>query len=264
MTARDHVLRLVRRARRRLEFVRLAKAASRGALAGAAAGLLSLLLARGMLPWALMATGAVAGFVAALLRRPIGLPAAALYLDRRLGTAERFATVATRPPDPLTIRVAEELAQVRRLPRSPVPRETALVPLALFLLFAAGLLPAPREETRAEAGFVVVAAGEGASAAEADAGTLERLARGERLAPIEAEALREAIERGVRRPEERRAARAALDRAIGGEGASGALVLEALKPRAADPKGAALRASAYPEALEFVRAYRRALQEDGQ
>lgn len=264
MTARDHVLRLVRRARRRLEAVRLAKAASRGALVGTVAGLLSLLFARGMLPWAFFAAGAVAGLVAALLRPPIGLPAAALWLDRRLETAERFATVVTRPPDPLTIRVAEELAQERRLPRSPVPREAALVPLALFLLFAAGLLPAPREEARAEAGFVVVAAEEGDGAAAADAATIEKLARNEPLSPREAEALREAIERGLRRPEERRVARAALDRAVGGEGASGAEVAEALKPRAADPRGATLRASAYPDAIEFVRAYRRALEEDGQ
>jgi hypothetical protein len=264
VTARDQVLRLVRRARRRLEFVRLAKAASQGALAGTALGLLSLFVERGMLPWAFLAAGAVAGFVVALLRPPIGSGDAALYLDRRLGTAERFATVATRPPDPLTIRVAEELAHLRRLPRSPVPREAALVPLALFLLFAAGLLPAPREEASAAAGFVVVAAEEGGSAAEADPATLERLARGERLTPREAELLREAIERGVRRPEERRAANAALDRAAKGEGASGAEVLEALKPRATDVQGAALLASAYPDAEEFVRAYRRALEEDRQ
>ena len=264
MTARDQVLRLVGRARRRLEAVRLLKAASQGALAGTVVGLLSLLVARGMLPWAFLGAGAVAGLVLALLRPPIGVGAAALYLDRRLGTAERFATVATRPPDPLTIRGAEELAHLRRLPRSPVPREAALVPLALFLLFAAGLLPAPREEAPEETGFVVVAAEEGDSAAEADPATLEKLARGERLSPREAELLREAIEREVRRPEERRAANAALDRAAGGEGASGAEVLEALKPRVADVQGAALLASAYPESEEFVRAYRRALEEDRQ
>ncbi len=264
MTARDHVLRLVRRARRRLEAARLAKAASKGALWGAAAGLLTVLFARGPLPWALMATGAVAGLLVALLGRPIGRAAAALFLDRRLGTAERFATVATRPPDPLTIRVAEELAHVTRLPRTPMPREMALVPLALFLLFATGLLPAPREAAPEAPGFVVApAAAETGTAAVADEATLEKLARGERLVPEEAEEVREAIERAVRRPEERRAAKAALARAAGGEGASGALVLEALKPRAADPRGAALLASAYPEEDEFVRAYRRAL-EDGQ
>ncbi len=263
MTARDQALRLVRRARRRLEAVRLAKAASKGAIGGAAAGLLSILFLRGPLPWALMALGAVAGLALALLRRPIGLDAAALYLDRRLGAAERFATVLTRPPDPLTNRVAEELAHLDRLPRTPMPRETALVPLALFLLFATGLLPAPREAAAEPPRFVVAAVAEEDAVASADEATLEKLARGERLAPEEAEAVREAIERALRRPEERRAATAALARAAAGEGASGALVLEALEPRAAGPGGAALRASAYPEREEFVRAYRQAL-EDGQ
>jgi hypothetical protein len=261
VTARDDALRLVRRARRRLEAARLAKAASRGALAGAAAGILS--LAFGLLPWAFLAAGAAAGLGAALLRPRIGLMSAALWLDRRLGAQERFATVVTLPPDPLTIRVAEELAAYRKLPRSPVPREAALVPLAIFLLFAAGLLPGPREEPREEAPFVVVAAEAVEGATPLDAATVEKLARRDPLAPHEAAALREAVERAVRRPEDRRAALGALDKAVGGEGASGAIVLEALNPRPADPsQGAMLRASAYPEALEFVRAYRRALEED--
>ena len=259
MTPRDHALRLVRRARRRLEAIRLGKAASQGALLGAAAGIVALPLVR--LPWLLFAAGALAGLVLALRRTPITLPAAALYLDRRLGTSERFATVATLPPDPLTLRVADELAPVRRLPRSPVPREAALLPLALFLLFATGLLPEPRATARAEEFVVVPAAAEkGAPAADPDA--LGKLARGEPLTPQEAEALREAIERQVRRPEERRAAQAALAAAAGGEGASGAQVVEALQARAADRRGAALLASAYPESEEFVRAYRRALEED--
>jgi len=239
------------------------KAASRGALAGAVAGLLSLLFVPGALSWALLAAGALAGLVAALLRPPIGMAAAALYLDRRLGTSERFATVATLPPDPLTIRVAEELARERKLPRSPVPREAALVPLAFFLLFAAGLLPRSHEEARASA-FVVAPAAAEQGAAEVDAATIEKLTRGQRLQPKETEALREAIDRQVRRPEERRAAKAALAKAAGGEGASGAEVLGALKPRVADARGGALLSSAYPEAEEFVRAYRRALEEDRQ
>jgi len=265
VTARDQALRLVRRARRRLEAARLSKAASRGALMGAVLGLLSLAFTRAqpMLPWAFLVTGALAGLVQALLGKPIDAAAAALYLDRRLGTSERFVTVATLPPDPLTIRVAEELAGERRLPRSPVPREAALVPLAFFLLFAAGLLPRPREEKRASR-FVVAPAAAEDGGAEVDAAMLEKLARAERLQPKEAEALREAIEREVRRPEERRAARAALAKAAGGEGASGAEVLRALEPRTADTKGGALLASAYPEATEFVRAYRRALEEDAQ
>jgi hypothetical protein len=260
VTPRDHALRLVRRARRRLELLRLAKAASQGALAGAAAGLLALPVVR--LPWLFFAAGAAAGLAVALRRPPIGLAAAALYLDRRLGTAERFATVATLPPDPLTLRVADQLATTTRLPRSPVPREAALLPLALFLLFAVGLLPGTREAAPATE-FAVTAAASAEGAPAADPAALEKLARGEKLTPAEKEALREAIERDVRRPEERRAAQDALAAATRGEGASGAAVVEALKPRAADERGAALRASAYPDAEEFVRAYRRALEEDG-
>ena len=137
------------------------------------------------------------------------------------------------------------------------------MPLLLFLLFAAGLLPAAREEARA-ATFALVPAAVAEGAAPADAATLEKLARGAKPTPKEAEAIREAIERAVRRPEERRAARAALDRAVSGEGASGAEVATALRPRAADVQGAALLASAYPESEEFIRAYRRALEEDRQ
>jgi len=255
-------LRLVRRARRRLEAVRLLKAASRGALAGAALGLLSLPFATlPLLPWALLAAGALAGLVAALPGRPIGAAAAALYLDRRLGTHERFTTVATLPPDPLTMHVASEIPLPRRLPRSPVPREAALVPLAAFLLFAASLLPrAQAEAPAAEPELVVLPGPAAAGAPEVDPQTLAKLAKGEKLKREEAEALREAIEREVRRPEERRAAEAALSRAQGGEGASGAEVLKALRP--ADRRGGMIRASAYPDAEEFVRAYRQALSED--
>lgn len=260
MTALEESLRLVRRARRRLEAVRLLKGASRGALAGAVLGLLALPFG-GALPWALLAAGTAAGLAAALLGKPIGAAAAALYLDRRLGTLERFTTVATLPPDPLTIRVAEEIPRPRRLPRSPVPREAALVPLAAFLLFAASLLPRAGEEAPAAATAVVVVpapADEGGT--EVAQATIERLARGERLRPEEAAALREAIDRGVRRPEDRRAAEAALSRAAGGEGASGAEVLKALRPPA--PGGGALLANAYPDREEFVRAYRQALKEN--
>jgi hypothetical protein len=266
VTAFEDTLRLVRRARRRLEAVRLLKAASRGALAGAAAGLLSLLVTRApAVPWALLGAGALAGLAIALFQGPIGAAAAALYLDRRLGTLERFTTVATLPPDPLTIRVAEEIPRQRHLPRSPVPREAAFVPLAVFLLFAASLLPRARaEEPPPATTLVALPAPAEEGAVEVDAATLERLARGERLMPEEAEALRDAIERDVRRPEDRRAAEKALSRAAGGEGASGADVLRALKPAAAaDREKGRLLASAYPDAIEFVRAYRQAL-EDGQ
>jgi hypothetical protein len=158
-------------------------------------------------------------------------------------------------------RVAEELASLRRLPRLPLPREAALVPMALFLLFAAGLLPEARAggAERAPAFAVAVAPGGEGAPAEAEALPLERLARGEPLAPREAEALREAIERGLRRPEERRAALLSLDRAARGEGEAAAEVAEALSGRGR--RGAALLPTAYPEAEEFVRAYRRALEE---
>jgi hypothetical protein len=266
VTPFEDALRLVRRARRRLEAVRLLKAASRGALAGAAAGILSLLVTPApALPWALLGAGALAGLGAALVGNRIGTAAAALYLDRRLGTLERFTTVATLPPGPLTIRVAQEIPPQRRLPRSPVPREAALVPLAVFLLFAASLLPRARAgEPPPATRLVAVPAPAEDGASEVDAATLERLARGERLKPEDALALREAIQRDVRRPEDRRAAEMALSRAAGGEGAAGAEVLDALRPAAADRQEGRLLASAYPDAEEFVRAYRRALEEDGQ
>ncbi len=260
MTAYEDARLLVRRARRRLETVRLLKGAARGALAGSVLGLLAMPFGPAALPWALLGAGAAAGLVAALLGDPIDTTAAALYLDRRLGTEERFTTVATLPPDPLTIRVAEEIPRQGRLPRSPVPREAAFVPLAAFLLFAASLLPRVREEAPPQGtGIVVLPAAAEDGAADVATATLEKLARGERLMPEEALALREAIERGVRRPEDRRAAEAALSRAEGGEGASGGEVLKALRPPA--PGGGALLSSAYPGAEEFVRAYRQALEE---
>jgi hypothetical protein len=146
-----------------------------------------------------------------------------------------------------------------------VPREAALVPLAVFLLFAASLLPRGRADAPAPVTDLVALPGAAAAdAAEVDAATLGKLARGERLRPEEAEALRGAIDRRVRRPEDRRAAAAALARAAGGEGAPGALVLRALDPPARAGGAAALLSSAYPDREEFVRAYRQALEEDRQ
>jgi hypothetical protein len=273
VTERERVLLLVRRARARLEAARLLKGAARGALAGAALGLPALLLgklfppAAPVLPWALVLAGAGAGLLVALLRPGIGLPAAALYLDGRLGTKERFATVATRPRDPLLDRVAAELAPFRRLPRSPVPKELGLVPMALFLLFAAGLLPAraARELGTAPSFAVVPLPGDaGAGTAEDAAAAIGKLVRGQPPAPEEAAAVRESVER-LRSPEERKAARAALERALAGERAAAEAVEEALRPRApAEDSGAALQPSAYPEAEAFVREYRRVLEEDRQ
>jgi hypothetical protein len=145
-----------------------------------------------------------------------------------------------------------------------VPRELTLVPMALFLLFAAGLLPA--RTVRAEApvpSFAVVAVPGAPGATPADAAAaVEKLVRGQPPAPEEAEALRESVER-LHEPEERQAARAALERALAGANDAAETVREMLRPRAAEEMGgAALRPSAYPEAEAFVRDYRRALQED--
>jgi hypothetical protein len=263
---------LVARTRRRLEAVRVLKAAARGALAGGAAGLVALLAMKGMpalavvpaLPWALVAAGGLAGIAAAAWQRRIQPAAVALFLDARLGTRQRIATVATRPVDPFIERAAAEVSCEHR-PRLPFPREAALVPAALFLVFAASLLP----EAGAAPGKVrVVVAGagtDGAASAEApaavDPADLDKLARGEPPAPAEAEKLREAVESRVNRPEERARAEAALDKALQGDRDAAAELARAL---AREREGAAglLQAGAYPEEVDFLREYRRARAEE--
>jgi len=74
--------------------------------------------------------------------------------------------------------------------------------------------------------------------------------------------LREAIEHGLRRPEDRRDARVALERARQGDAEAAPAVAEALRPREEARTGPVLLVSAYPEVEEFVRAYRHALQQE--
>ena len=96
MDSPQGVRRFVRRARVRLESVRLGKAAARGALWAGGAGALLTLVSKAwsdwtlapIVPWSLCLAGAVIAALAARVRGRVSLEAAALYLDRRLGTHE--------------------------------------------------------------------------------------------------------------------------------------------------------------------------------
>jgi len=274
VSPRDRAFLLVRRARAGLEAMRLLQGAARGALAGGGVGLV-LLVAMKLwpawpvavaLPWALLSAGAVLGVLVAVARPAIPLAAAALFLDRRLKTHERFVTVVTRPAGPLTDFVAAELAAWRRLPRLPFPREAALVPVALFLVFAVGLLP---EAGPAEAGRVVtvIVPGGGAGGTEEasapvpeiDDATLRELEQGKLARPA---ALREMLERRLHRPEERKAARDALDRALRGDQAAARDVAETVRALRHAGSGGTTRAAAYPEEEKFLKEYRRARAEE--
>jgi len=287
------VERVVRRARLRLDAVRLAKSAARGALAASA---VALAFFRGG-PWPVV--GALAGLVASLVRPRVPLAAAALFLDDRWGTKERVATLLTRPDTPFAARLAGEIELARRLPRVPFPREAAAVPAALLLVFAAGLLP----DARADGGkrgtaMPSEAASEGRSlpppedAPRPDEDARRRIAHGE--LPEEPEArrdLREALERHLRRPEDRRAARAKLARAEEGDAQAardlGRMLDEALGDReredpaadggkpsgapgppsdgagaSADAAGVVRTAAVYPDEAGFLREYRRARAEE--
>jgi hypothetical protein len=286
---RASVERLVRRARARLEAARIVRAAARGALGLGAVALAAELLgkawapARGpdALPWLLLGAGALAGAAAAAARGRVGLADAALLLDRRLGTEERIVTVLTRGKDEFTDRAAAELAPAR-LPRIPLPREAGLVPAALFLLFAAGLLPeavaspgvpAPRARPAQGAPTGAAAVPRPEEPPPDAAAAVERLAAGSAPAPEDVEPLREAIRRGLHTPEERARAAEALDRAKGGDAAAAREVARALSGRGgvvapapppespgAAPGGVGGAAVAYPEEEEFLLAYRRALR----
>jgi hypothetical protein len=267
--------------------------ALRGLLAGCAAALALLLLSRvapalrhpASVDFLVPLLGALVA--AALPRRArVSLGAAALFLDRKWGTAGRVATVATCEPGALTERVAAEVAAAR-LPRLPLPREGAFAPAALFLLFAASLLPVAKAEDAAPppvAAAVAKAAARGAGRAPAPpadpAKALQALGRGERPDRGEEAALRAAIDRRMRRPEERRQAHAALDRALGGDAAAARQVSEKVSggaaasgPRegAAGGEAEGVRGNgegrrrsgvvAYPEFEEFLRDYRNAVVE---
>jgi hypothetical protein len=272
VSERDRIFRLVRRARAGLEGMRLLQGAARGALAGGGVGLVALLAMKlwpawpvaAALPWALLLAGAVLGALVAVVRPRLPLSAAALFLDRRLGTRERFVTVVTRPAGPYTDFAAAELAMPGRLPRLPFPREAALVPVALFLVFAAGLLPeAGAGDART---YVVAPAPAGGMAAatdepppEIDDATLKELEQGRLTRPAE---LKEMLEHRLHRPEERKAARDALDRALRGDREAARGVAETVRALRQARRGGVTQAAAYPEEEEFLREYRRARAEE--
>jgi hypothetical protein len=275
VSPRDRVFLLVRRARAGLEAMRLLQGAARGALVGGGVGLLTLLAMKlwpawpvaAALPWALLSAGAVLGLLVAATRPRIPISAAALFLDRRLETHERFVTVVTRPAaGPFTDHVAAELAPWRRLPRLPFPREAALVPVALFLVFAAGLLPeAGAAETMSVTAVIVPAGGTGGTEAsvlppEIDDTVLKELEQGQQT---QTAALREMLERRLHRPEDRKAARDALDRALAGDRAAARGVAETVRALRQPRSGGVLRAAAYPEEEKFLKEYRRARAEEG-
>jgi hypothetical protein len=267
VSERDRVLRIVRRTRAGLDAVRLLQGAARGALVGGGVGLVALLAMKlwppvaAALPWALLSAGALLGGLVALARPRIPLAAAALFLDRRLDTHERFVTVVTRPADPFTDHVAAELKSRDRRARLPFPREAALVPVALFLVFAAGLLPEAGAAAEARTYVTVVAPAGGASAAteapppEIDEAVLKQLEEGRLTQSAE---LREMLEQRLHRPEERHAAREALDRALRGDRAAAGDVAGTVRALRQARRGGVTRAAAYPEEEEFLREYRRA------
>jgi len=291
VTDRERVLRFVGRARGRMEAARLLRGAARGALAGGAAGLALSLAMKALpgipstaaLPWGVLAFGAVAGAAATAARGALPSAAAALWLDARLGTRERFATVATRPADAFTDHVARELGDAGALPRVGWPREAALLPAAAFLLFAAGLLPEARPARAATPVPAPLPALPASGAAPRDAAALDRLvarlAEGETPDGAAVAILRDEIERAVARPEDRRAALEALDRAAGGDAGAAKEAARALDARmggagtqdGASPSpgvapagdGGLGAVAVYPDARELLGEYRRALASEG-
>lgn len=285
---RERIVAFVRRGRARLEAIRVFRSVSRGALAGGGAGLILLLagklwpLGPSWLAWALLGAGALAGGLAALFSRGIGPVAAALFLDARLGTGQRIATLLTRDPGRFGARLLREVGGVTRLPRMPVPRELSLLPAALFLLFAAGMIPAASRDVAPAARSASTAAAEAAGSVEPPpdvSGAVARMERGDAPDGDEAARIEEAIERALHLPEERRDALGALKRALAGDGAAAKRVAEELNraavggrgetgnravrgplPVAVGARGGAA-AAAYPELRELVLAYRRGLVE---
>jgi hypothetical protein len=284
------IARLIARARARLEATRLLKAGSRGILAGSALGLAVLVLMKAVptvgvvaaLPWALLAAGAVGAAALAAARPGIRPTSAALYLDEHLGTEQRIVTLLSCREGPFVARIERELEPLRGLPRLPFPREAALVPAALFLVFAAGLLPAAAAEPGAPSRFVPAASptavGEGSPLPDLG-GTVEKMAAGGAPAAEEMTGLREVIDRALHRPEDRRAAQEALERASGGDAAASkelAGMLETLEGGSgSEPDGAPATTTtnnesgqavhsvtAYPEARDFLLEYRRKLSEE--
>jgi hypothetical protein len=267
---------LVRRTRRRLEGLRLLRAGARGAALLAAGAIVVVLLGKaagGGASWAwwLPLAGALGGLAVAISRHAIAPVSAALFLDARNGTQERFTTLWARPSSPNAPRWAEELVEAR-VPTLTWPREAGLVPVALFLLFAAGLIPTGSEPRES---FAIVSESESAPAEEA-AGDPEaaakQLAEERPLGAEQSKAIERAIEAAFARPEERARARAALVKAKGGdlaaserlgkalvEGAGALGEPSASRPETANAADAEIDArliSPYPEEYQYLRAYR--------
>ena len=288
------LLRLVRRTRQRLEALRIAKACARGALVGGGAGLVLLLVGRLLgwswaVPWIVMTASTLAAAAGAMLfGRRIREEDAALFLDDRLGTKGGLVTLLEMPAHPFAARFAAG-APARARPALPFPREITMVPVVLFLLFGAGLIPtraAANTQTPAVSAPGAVVASTASEAAPLP--DLEPALAGLRDAtPLSEEAVdaaRAHIDRRLHRPEDRLAARRELEGARSGDAAAARKLAKRLGeggtsdgveggdgPQQPSGAGTATEtekrggaASPYPEAVELVRAYHRALVTRGQ
>jgi len=285
----ERALSLVRAARRQLESLRVLRGASRGALIAAALGLLLLLLEKApggsvlptSLAWWLTLAGALAGVVATRLRPAIPVAAAALYLDQRCHTEERFVTLWSLPDNAHASEWARDVASVTRVPRVALPREVGFVPVALFLLFGAGLLPSATAEVPEKTARIVDVPEQGAPAdatdSELESGqrvedAVRKLRQPEVPDRMATAQIERAIDAAFVRPEERQAARVELARAQAGDRAAAERLAKALldgagvlaesdpqpdsthAPKAgSDAFGA--RSSPYADEAAFLRAY---------
>lgn len=226
-------LALVRRTRVRLEGMRLVRSASRGALVATAAAILLLVLDRlasTSVPatwlWALPGLGAVIGTAYALTQHRVEAVSTALFLDARFSTNERFVTLWSNRDSSLAPRWATELGDDRPTPRIVWPREAGLAPVALFVLFVAGLLPAPEADASVVVPVQESKAADNEAAATSEGGSRKsdpeqaaktlrtRLRTGRALTSKEIAAVREAIQETFARPEDRRRAQSELSAAM--------------------------------------------------
>jgi len=95
--------------------------------------------------------------------------------------------------------------------------------------------------------------------AEIDEATLKELEQGRLTRPAD---LREMLEHRLHRPEDRKSARAALDRALEGDRAAARGVAETVRTLRQARRGGVTRAAAYPEEERFLKEYRRARAEE--
>jgi len=174
--------------------------------------------------------GALVGVVVARVSGRVTTASAALFLDRRFESAEAITTLITCPDTKYAPLLRARVATITNVPPLALPREATLLPAAAFLLFAAGLLPAAKTEAASAASVATTAdSSEAPAAAGADASNqtdatpedlaavVRKLAAGTPLADQEHADAKLAVERGLRRPEDRDSAREALERARGGD-----------------------------------------------